>query len=310
MRYLHQSIIGIGLFSSSLAYAVDFYADALYWQPSETVDWALTNSNISSAVQADQVISYKTIRFNFAPGFRVGAGLQKDDWTVRGLYTRFNTQVNASVSGNVISTFMPSKFSSKFYQSAHVHFTIDFHMFDVDLSKQIQVDDTLVFNPSVGLRGGWINQQINTRYQNPILVPPAFSNPNDVLEKVTNNFSGLGPKVGMGGKLYFYKKNELKSSLIGDFSASYLWGKWSIHDTLHQDNGSIVGAVNVGKRNFGAFAVQGLIGINFDYKNYALKVGYEVSDWFNQYQVFDNGSGTHTNDLVLQGMTVAINYHC
>lgn len=316
MRYLHQSLIGLGLLSSSFAYAIDFYADLLYWQPSETVDWALTNSTISPSIPTNQTISYSTIRFNYAPGFRVGAGIKKDAWSARALYTRFNTQTNASTSGNVISTFMPSKFNSKFYQSGHVDFTIDFNLFDVELSKQIQVDDNLLFYPLIGLRGGWINQRVNTLYQNPIAVPavppnlPLPVNPNDVSEQVSNNFSGFGPKVGVNGQWYFYKKNHIQYSLVGDFSTSYLWGRWFIHDVLYQDNATIVGAVNVGKRDFGAFAVQGFIGINFDYKKYSLKVGYEAFDWFNQYQVFDNGSGTHTNDLVLQGLTVTINYRC
>lgn len=315
MRYSHQSIVaGLGLLFSSWVHALDFYADALYWQPSETVDWALTNSNIGSSIPTQQIISYNTILFNYAPGFRVGVGLKKEDWVARALYTRYNAQTQASASGNVISTFMPSKFNSKFYQSGHVDFSMDFNLFDADLSKRIQVDDDLAFNPVIGLRGGWINQQINTRYQNPIAVPaappalPLPFNPNDVLECVSNNFSGLGPKVGGSGQWYFYKKNTIQYSLVGDFSTSYLWGRWFINDTLYQHNSEILGAVDVGKRDFGAFAIQGFIGINLDYKQYSVKVGYEASDWFNQYQVFDNGSGTHTNDLVLQGLTLAISY--
>jgi hypothetical protein len=40
----------------------------------------------------------------------------------------------------------------------------------------------------------------------------------------------------------------------------------------------------------------------------AIKAGYEIQDWFNQYQVFDDGTGSHTNDLVLQGLTVRVRY--
>lgn len=309
MRYLYQSILGLSLLFPSFAYAVAFYADVLYWQPSESVDWALTNSNISSSVQPNQEISYKTIRFDFAPGFRVGGSLDKDDWGVRVLYTRYNTETEASTSGNVISTFMPSKFNTKFYRFGHVNFAIDFNMLDVDLSKRIQIIEALDFNPLIGLRAGAINQQIDTQYQDPINLPSAVFNPNNVLEKVSNNFSGFGPKVGVNSRWHFYKRANLQYSLVGDFAASYMWGKWSINDTLYQDNVAAIGGLNVGKRDFGAFSVQALVGINVEYKKYALKVGYEVSDWFNQYQVFDNGSGTHTNDLVLQGLTVAFNYY-
>ena len=87
-----------------------------------------------------------------------------------------------------------------------------------------------------------------------------------------------------------------------------MWGDWAINDTLTRSNSSQLSQVFVGKRDFGALAVQGLMGVNLNYKNASLKIAYEASDWFNQYQVFDNGSGTHTNDLVLQGITFALNY--
>jgi hypothetical protein len=311
MRYLHRSIlISLGLLSSTsgYAYTIDLYADALYWQPSESVDWALTNSNISSSIQANQEISYKTIVFDYSPGFRVGAGIHSDDWTTRLLYTRYNTTTTASISGNVISTFMPSKFSSKFYSAARVNFSIDMNMLDLDLSKNIKVGENVVISPIVGLKGGWIDQQIYTHYMNPISVPPTINNPNSVTEKVDNKFSGIGPKMGVDGLWNFYKSNNFKYSLVGGFDAAYMWGKWGITDTLHQDNGGIIGDVNVGSRDFGSLVIEGLVGVNVDYKGASLKLGYEISDWFNQYQVFDNGSGTHTNDLVLQGFTLAFKY--
>jgi hypothetical protein len=34
-----------------------------------------------------------------------------------------------------------------------------------------------------------------------------------------------------------------------------------------------------------------------------------LNDWFNQQQYEDNDTGTHSNDLVLQGLTVGIAYH-
>ncbi len=312
MRHLHRSVLaGIGLLFSSYGYAytINLYADALYWQPSESVDWALTNSNISSTVQPNQTISYKTIDFDYSPGFRLGAGIDTNDWTTRLLYTRYNTRAIDSTTGNVISTFMPSKFSSKFYSSAHINFSIDLNMLDLDLAKEIKVSENLLLSPYVGIKGGWIDQAINTQYQNPISVPPTNYNPNNVTERVNNNFSGIGPKIGLSGLWQFYNKNNVKWGLVGDFAASFLWGKWGINDTLHQDNAGVIGSVTLGSRNFGSFVIEGLVGIHLDYKNASLKLAYEVSDWFNQYQVFDNGSGTHTNDLVLQGLTLGLTYH-
>lgn len=296
MRYFNQFIIVTILLFSPLAHAVDFYIEALYWQASETIDWALTN-NLSVP---NHIIAYKTIDFNFAPGFRIGAGVQQEDWNAKVLYSRYNVQANAATSGNVISAFMPSKFVETFYQTAQVNFTIDFNMVDVDLYKSIQVGDSLFLNPLIGFKGGAINQRVNTSYLGDV----------SVLERVTNDFSGFGPKIGVESQWSLYNKNNYHYSLIANFATSYMWGKWSIYDTLTRNDSSEIGSVNVGKRDLGALSLQGLVGINVDYKNYSIKIGYEISDWFNQFQVFDNATGTHSNDLVLQGATLAFKYSC
>lgn len=298
MRYFNQVLMGLSLLCSSYAYATatEFYAEALYWQASETVDWALTNDfNLPN-----QVIAYKTIAFNFSPGFRIGVGLQKDDWQARVLYTRFNTEAKASTSGNVISAFMPSKFVETFYRTGNVKFNIDFNMFDVDLLKNIHAGESLLLNPVIGLKGGTINQQLNIGYQGNV----------SVWERVTNNFSGLGPKVGIESRWNFYNNNDYQLNLAADFASSFMWGKWSIHDVLTESNSLDIGATHVGKRDMGALGLQGFVGINLIHHHFSVKIGYEVSDWFNQFQVFDNAVGTHTNDLVLQGATVGLKYRC
>ncbi|WP_133130036.1 Lpg1974 family pore-forming outer membrane protein [Legionella yabuuchiae] len=296
MRYFYHSIIGISLLFSSLSYAVDFYADVLYWQAFETVDWSLTNS----LSLPNQVISYNTIDFDFAPGVRVGTGFQHKNWYGRLLYTHYHVNEKATTQGNVISAFIPGKFAEAFYNTGHVNFTIDFNMIDADLFKKIEVGESFILQPIIGIKGGSINQQVNTRFQGDITV----------YEKVSNNFGGVGPKVGIDSQWIFYKKQNLHSSLVAEISSAYLWGNWSIHDNMTQSNSTLPSMVRLGKRNFGAFELQGLMGLNLSYNNVSIKLGYEVSDWFNQYQVFDDGTGTHTNDLIFQGLTAALNFRC
>jgi hypothetical protein len=294
MRYSHQILIGISLVFSSMAHAIDFYADALYWQASESAEWALTN-NLSST---NQVISYKTMSFNFAPGFRVGVGLNTKDWGSRFLYTHYNVGTNDSTSGTVISGFEDGKFVQTFSNSAQVNFIIDFNMFDVDLYKELQVNQSLLFRPLIGLRGGWIKQGINTHFQGQI----------DYAETINNNFSGFGPKIGLESQWSFYRGDNYRYSLITNVASSFMWGNWAINDSLTQNNSLQISQVLVGKRDFGALAVQGVVGVSLDYYGYLVKVAYEVSDWFNQYQVFDNTTGARNNDLVLQGLTVGLSY--
>lgn len=294
MRYIYQFIIAIGLFLSSPTYALDLYAEALYWQASEAIDWALTN-NLSLP---QQVVSYKTISFDFEPGFRVGAVLQNESWYSRLLYTRYHVKSKAQTNGNVISVSMPGKFTTPFYNTGRVEFTINYDIVDADFYKSIQVGDSLRLNPVIGLRGGWINQRVNTNLQGNI----------SIFDTTQNNFSGIGPKAGLEGLWNFYTHDDYHFSLVSDFSASFLWGDWAISDSLSRSNASQKSHVYVGKRDFGSLTLQELLGVKLDYKQLSLKLGYEIVDWFNQYQVFDNGSGTHTNDLVLQGITLGLIY--
>jgi hypothetical protein len=282
----------VGLLFSSLSHAIEYYADVLYWQASETVDWSLTN-NLSLP---NQRISYNTIAFHFAPGFRIGAGMQNEAWIGRLLYTYYHVNEHDSTQGNVISAFLPGKFAESIYQTGQVNFVIDFHMVDFDLYKQINLGEQVIFRPLIGLKAGAIKQQVNTRFQGTLII----------LEKVSNDFSGAGPKVGIDGQWIFYTTDNIQYSLAGEVSSAFMWGKWSIRDSMTQNNSPLISSVQLGKRNMGALQLQGLVGLKLQYKNATVKIGYEVSDWFNQYQVFDDGTGTHTNDLVLQGLTVAM----
>lgn len=296
MRYFNQLITISGLLFSSLTYAIDWSIEALYWQASETVDWALTNN--LNPVQ--QVISYKTINFDHAPGFRIAAALEKDAWNTRALYTNYHVQAKAQTDDHVISAFMPSKFVETFYDHAQTKFTIHYDMLDLDLYKKIQINEPLTLNPLIGLKTGQINQKINTQYQGLVTV----------LEQVSNKFTGFGPKIGLESEYALYHKNDYQYTLIANLSSTYMWGKWSIHDILTRNDNNTLGSVQLGKRDFGSLALQGLIGLNMEYKNYSIKVAYELSDWFNQFQVFDNATGTHMNDLILQGASLGLSYRC
>ena len=49
---------------------------------------------------------------------------------------------------------------------------------------------------------------------------------------------------------------------------------------------------------------------NFDknHSRFALKVGYEIQDWLDQFQIFNNVAGTSNSDLILQGLTVDLRF--
>lgn len=281
------------LFSSKVS-AIDVFLDALYWRATETIDWALTN-DVSTP---HQNIAYKTISFNYDPGFRIGLDY-KGNWDAKIYYTKFYTKASQSASGNLVSTFLGGKLlqGNNFFQTGQVNFTIDLSLCDVDFSKCCYLTDNLMLRPVIGLKAGRINQHIVTSFQGPI----------SVFEMVKNNFRGIGPKAGIESNWIFCRNNGYQFSLFSDFTTSYLWGRWNIRDVAN-DNTLATVLTKVGRRNLGAFTLQGILGIKLDYQCLSMKLGYEIADWFNQYQVLDDGTGAHNNNLVLQGLTLRLSY--
>lgn len=286
------------LFSSSVQ-AFDVFFDPLYWRATETAEWVYSNDrNV-----LNQNISYKTINFDYTPGFRVGAGFKEaciDAWDLKIFYTNYYTKAKKSAKGNLVSTFLGGKLvqgNNFYFRSGQVNFTINLNMLDLDLSKNWYETDTFMLKPVIGLRGGKINQTIITRFQGPL----------SIVENVKNNFKGLGPKAGLEGKWTFCQINDYQWGIVSDFTTSYLAGRWRFRDVTHISNFTTL-HINNGKRSFGSLTLQGLLGIKLDYNCFSAKLGYEISDWFNQYQVLDDGTGAHNNDLILQGITLRLSY--
>ena len=55
-------------------------------------------------------------------------------------------------------------------------------------------------------------------------------------------------------------------------------------------------------------AFQAVLGINLKFRSWSATVGYEINDWLNQCQLFDDATGPHNNDLILQGLTLNVGY--
>jgi hypothetical protein len=296
MRYFYQFIAVLSLAFSSSASAFEIFAEPLYWKITEAVDWAFTN-NLSTT---NQNITYETINFDFKTGYRVGM-IYHDIWETQFYYTHLNADARDAVTGNVTSAFLASKLaapsSSFVYQSGQVDFAIDFNIFDLDLSKTFKPTDTIMLRPIIGLKGGWINQRVNTDFQGTV----------SVAENIKNDFYGVGPKIGIESKLVTFHMNDYWYSLLAEFSSGYLVGHWDIKDALQAVPPKTIN-IDIADKKFGAVVVQAMIGAKLDYKNFAMKLSYEISDWFNQCQIFDDATGPHNNDLILQGLGLRLTY--
>lgn len=291
----------IGIFYSAASYALDkesfhVFADVLYWKASETVDWAYKNS-LSTP---EQEIAYQSEDFSFDPGFRIGVGYG-NDWDTGVYYTKFSTDTSDSAEGNLKSGFLGGTIGLigglPFYDSGQFKMNIDFNMFDWYLGKRFQISPALMLHPVIGLEGGWINQSITADLQGLYIST----------EKIENNFWGIGPKFGVDGALAFFNKSGYTASFIAEFSTAYLLGHWNLPDTYY-DNAPRTIDVSLDDREEGAVVVQGKMGVMLAHESFSISLSYEISDWFNQLQIFDDATGGHDNDLVLQGLTLRVAY--
>lgn len=279
------------------------FADALYWHASETVDWAFTiapNGNFERT-------RYRTLSFGWDPGFRVGLGynMHHDQWDTRFYYTWFKTDITDHASGAITSAFLAARLSLlEPFETGKIRLHLLYNMFDWDLGRSFLVSKYLSLRPYIGAKGGWINQEIHLKWTKPILGNLLLAS-----ENVQNNFRGGGPKGGVSGKWILGNAARRAFSIVGNFAAAYMWGHWTLRD-VYTDNLSTKDSIQMKDRNFGSFMVQALLGLGWDFNfdknrsHFALKVGYEIEDWLNQFQVFSDASGTQNSDLVLQGLTV------
>lgn len=290
----------------SNSYTLGVITTFLYWQPSEAIDWAITTS---IAGNFEGITYHQADSFDWLPGFRVGfvSTTVDDKWNTQIYYTWFQSRTSEQISGTITSAFIGSKAALyNSYQSARMTWKLQLNMFDLDLARNLGENKTFSLQPVIGLKGGWINQTITTSWLNPIVLGARTFLTAD--ENITNDFVGIGPKGGVRGKIVIKSADKYLLSLLSDFAAVYMLGGWDITDEFNGRPTTVT--ANVGRRTFGSFSLQGLIGVGLDFKLteeqplITAKLGYELQDWFNQYQGFDNASGEHNNDLILQGLTL------
>ncbi|NGX48258.1 MAG: hypothetical protein K1000chlam3_01649 [Chlamydiae bacterium] len=285
------------------AATVDVYADALYWYTTEIVDWSMNLDPKGNL----ETVTFQKLSFDWAPGFRIGIGYTSscDCWDTQFSYTHFQTKGANRAKGDMIkSEYFGSIFSDLgFYQQAKIRAKIEYNMFDWELGYLLCPSECLFLRPVIGIKGGWIHQTLKTPLKKTFDILNILFIPVKAEETLRNDFWGIGPKGGVNSKWFL----SSCFSLVGDFSAALMWGHWSFSDQFLDSSGSNI-VTKIAGRNFGAFMLQGFLGLGLDICNFSLKVGYEVQDWFNQYQIFDNGTGGQSGNLILQGLRFQVRF--
>lgn len=295
MSFSNRLIALACLFTPCLnAYEVSF--DTFYWRMTESFDWVLLNDrNVPN-----QSITYQTANFHYDPGFRI-AFAYLGAWDTQFSYTRYHTKTSDTASGEVTPTLLASKIAQPsigyFYLAGQMEFTVNYNVLDIDIAKQYAIADTLCLRPIIGLRGSWIDQNIYTSLQGQV----------SVTENLQNKFKGLGPRAGVEATFKLFQSPHWQFNVLAQMTTALMWGNWSIKDVLTDSNNRTI-LISNKTRNLASLNIESLLGLKLNSKNCTIKFGYEMSDWLNQFQIFDDGTGGHANDLVLQGLTLGLSY--
>ncbi len=302
---------------------VNISADLLVWMAQEAgADcWAEVITSIGSA----STNALESTNFGWDPGFRVGIGYEMlhDQWDTQAFYTWFYTQGTASVTstpGSVHSTFLGNFYvnnttgtgiSGPAYQSGNIRWNIHFNIFDAELGRQFEVGHFLSMRPYTGLKGGWINQSLYSNWINPNLSGSQFYA--KATENITNNFSGVGPLLGVNTRWSLYTNCGNSFSLFSNLCGAILWGHWSLSDVFQNTIGQ---QITVTPENFngGASMFRTFMGLEWDARFrdnrslFTMKLGYEMQFWLDQLQFYSFIGGRLVDLLTLQGGTLAFSF--
>lgn len=292
---------------------LDLFADVLFWAASESgsENWA----QIFTSAGSVETIDVLSVDFGWDPGVRIGLdyAMNYDGWNMEGIYTWYRTQGSSQASsGNISSSFLGAfyinnadgaKDSGAQYQEASMKWTISLNLLDWQLGRKYWVSSALSLRPFLGLKGGWIEQVIDSAWKGPIGVANFTSG----TETIHNNFAGVGPSVGLDTQWQLGSIRCHAFSFFADFSGAILWGHWTFKD-VYQNNAPQMVSVALPSFNNGASMLRSLAGIEWRSSFFALRAGYEAQFWLDQLRFYSFNAGRLNSLLAFQGGSIDVSF--
>lgn len=288
-------------------------ADFLAWFASEELGSIWTDV-ISIGDNASSWTA-PSFTFNWDYGFRLNSGYDfaYDSWDTLLSWTWYRTAATHTVPFNshVLSYSIHPEFFAGFLSgnasnSATAHWSLLFNMFDWELGRQFWISRSLSLRPFLGLKGGWIDQAIQIRYDD--LTIDHQLTTNSGFEYLKNNFWGLGPLGGINTQWRVRDFGTHHFNFFGDFSIATLWGTWICADQYKNTIGQ-TSAITTKNSTLGALMFRGFLGIGWDVSfnqgrsHFTTKLGMEMQLWMNQLRLATLQLQRVHDDLTLQGIT-------
>ena len=299
-----------------VAEGVDVFltAEVLYWIAREehlcyaqTDSGGMTNQNPPNGA-IDFKGDIKKISAEWDFGVRLGLGYRfpYDKWDLEGAWTYYHTDQHNSISGNLLPLWAhPDTAATNLASFARAKWNFHFNLADLELTRSFWVGRHLSFSPFFGLRGAWIDQNLNIEYD---YQTTPFSEGNIHTEC---DFSGGGVRSGVGTRYTF----DSPWSLYGLGSVALLYGKFHCNFKEKLDDNLI--ALSKDHFNQGVTNLQILLGLRWDeffWKrrlHVGLTFGWEYNIWlsvnqFNRWATQLNTGTLHqqNGNLTLMGFSV------
>lgn len=320
-RLIFLFFVPFSVFAAANTESKNFaFAEVLYWEMREgsAENWGQI---ITSG--APQTIHVLSVPFKWRPGFRLGFGknLQHDRWDTVLYYTRYQTkgvQQASTSSGGIYSPFLGNFFvnntnggsitAAPNYSAAGIKWKLFFNTLDLELGRKFKIDRALQMRPFIALKGGVINQHIFSTWNN----PTNTVNFTAAVENLKNDFTGIGPAIGLDTTWHVYKGKKSVFNIFGSFSGALMFGHWRFSD-LYQNDHPLSVAVQVSNINGACTMGRGLLGVEWSTKlgrhNTGIRIAYEIQGWFDQLQFYSYNMGRLNAAMYLQGGVIGFYFN-
>lgn len=321
----------------------DMFVEGLYWQVQEgKTEWALGTFDEDPLADGTPVTKnhFKKVDFDWSWGFRGGIGyhMLHDEWDTQLYYTwlythktdRFSqsdTSSNAAFGfsgvahnqGQILSLLsLNPKNGDVNFSNGKIQWAVHFNCGDWELGRNYNVSKYLTLRPHLGIKGGWIHQNIKGNFIEETSpssegTPPTIGT---LSFRYKNHFWGVGPSGGVNTSWYLGKGTSQSFSIFGDLAGALLYGRFHVREE-NFENSEPNGEWGEQKfsnlnRTLAAPVFQVATGISWDIKfshdqyRFGIKLGYELQYWFRQNQLMslaDFMPQRLDGDLSLQGGT-------
>jgi hypothetical protein len=288
-------------------------ADFLWWHLYEGgTDFVVKQNSVVGPEFSDQL---KKFDFETRPGLRVGLGyvLSHDGWDLYLNYTWYKTHAKSSASATADESLFPLIGPTQIVGTgeAEGRWKVHFSTLDLEIGRSYFLSRYLSLRPHFGVKSAWIHQKVDFNF--PLGDQLGSSDVTSQDTKIKNDFWGIGPRVGAGGKWMFCRH----FGLYGGVSGALLWGHFRVREVDAQTL-SVSPFAQTFKRKLNedriAPTAQLDIGLSYDtifhFKrcrhHLGLKLGYESQYWWRQNQIpqFESPTRFHrfSEDLMIHGL--------